>query len=185
LRPAASCVHVNQGSGPISGRVLHTGFAFRRKSFPTERTYFDNHPRLHPFHGEFPLSGRSEADGVAYGRPAFAEPLVSRPAEKRLNLFGAGNECSDTPPTDLNSLTGSQSISLLVENGKDLEIEVCARCRVAAKLRHLCFRSPSNPPNFSKDCEVTQRKQLWKCSVLKRSALIEASDSRVSGQLSW
>jgi len=53
-RPAAICVHVNQGSGPISCRVLHTGFAFRRKSFPAERTYFDNHPRLHPF----PVEGR-------------------------------------------------------------------------------------------------------------------------------
>jgi len=27
---------------------LHTRFALRRKSFPAERTYSDNHPRLHP-----------------------------------------------------------------------------------------------------------------------------------------
>jgi hypothetical protein len=49
-------VHVNQGSGPISCRVLHTGFAFRRKSFPAERTYIDNHPRLHPAIGYAALS---------------------------------------------------------------------------------------------------------------------------------
>jgi hypothetical protein len=33
-RPAATCVHVNQGTGPISCRLLHTGFALRRFENP-------------------------------------------------------------------------------------------------------------------------------------------------------
>jgi hypothetical protein len=47
-RPAATCVHVNQGAGAISCWLLHAAFALRRNSFPAERTYIDNHPRPHP-----------------------------------------------------------------------------------------------------------------------------------------
>ena len=64
-RPAATCLHVNQGSGPISCRVLHTGFAFRRKSFPAEKTYFDNHPRLHPAIGDTAQSAEFIVDRSA------------------------------------------------------------------------------------------------------------------------
>ena len=48
-RLAATCVHINQRSRPISRRLLHTRFAFRRKSFPAERTYMNNRSRLHPY----------------------------------------------------------------------------------------------------------------------------------------
>ena len=64
---------------------------------------------------------------------------------------------------------------------KDLEMEACARSRVAAKLRNLCFRSSSSSPSFRTDCEVTQRKQPWQCFILKRSAVAQDSDSRVLG----
>ena len=68
---------------------------------------------------------------------------------------------------------------------KDLKMEACARSRVAAKLRNLCFRSSSSSPSFIKDCEVTQRKQLRKCSVLKRPAVTVDSYSRVLGRSNW
>ena len=45
-RLAATSLHVNQRMGPITCGKLHTKFAFRRKSFPGERTYFDNQSRL-------------------------------------------------------------------------------------------------------------------------------------------
>jgi hypothetical protein len=47
-RIAATCVHVNQSSRPISWHLLHTKFALRRKSFPAERTCLNNQSRLHP-----------------------------------------------------------------------------------------------------------------------------------------
>ncbi len=45
-RLAATSLHVNQQMGPITCSKLHTKFAFRRKSFPAERAYFDNQSRL-------------------------------------------------------------------------------------------------------------------------------------------